>query len=55
MTKGCEFMEIAEKETSYTVNDAMNILLSKLDEAIDEMEDGRVQSIEAAWQEIDVI
>ena len=32
-----------------------NILLTKLDEAIDDMEHGRVQSIEEAWEEIDSI
>lgn len=43
------------KEPSYTINDAMDILFSKLDEAIDDMENGRVQSIEEAWKEIDEI
>ena len=37
------------------VDDAMNILFSKLDEAIDEMERGRTQTIEEAWEEIDRI
>ena len=27
---------------SYTINDAMNVLLSKLDEGIDDLENGRV-------------
>lgn len=40
-------------EVSYTVNDAMDILLGKLDEAIDDMENGRVQTIDEAWEEID--
>ena len=31
------------RETTYTINDAMDVLLSKLDEAIDDMENGRVQ------------
>lgn len=43
------------RETTYTINDAMNVLLSKLDEAIDDMENGRVQTVEEAWAEIDVI
>ena len=30
------------RETTYTINDAMDVLLSKLDEAIDDMENGRV-------------
>lgn len=38
-------MEATTKETSYTINAAMNNLLSKLDEAIDDVENGRVQSI----------
>ncbi|MCM1092255.1 MAG: hypothetical protein NC413_15600 [Muribaculum sp.] len=38
-----------------TVDDAMNILFSRLDEAIDDMEHGRTQSIEEAWEEIDKI
>lgn len=43
------------RETTYTINDAMNVLLSKLDEAIDDMENGRVQTVEEAWAEIDAI
>lgn len=46
---------VKTKQTTYTVNDAMDILLSKLDEAIDDMENGRVQTIDEAWQEIDAI
>ena len=42
-------------ETRYTLNDAMDVLLTKLDDAIDDMEQGRVQSIEDAWKEIDQI
>lgn len=42
-------------ETSYTINDAMDILLSKLDEAVDDMENGRVQTVEEAWAEIDTV
>lgn len=36
-------------------NDAVNILLAKLDEAIDDMEKGRVQTIDEAWEEIDAV
>jgi hypothetical protein len=46
-TKSCE--------TTYTINDAMDVLLSKLDEAIDDMENGRVQTVEEAWAEIDAV
>ena len=42
-------------ETSYTIDDAMEVLFGKLDEAIDDMENGRVQTIEEAWKEIDSI
>ena len=38
-----------------TINDAMDVLLSKLDEAIDDMENGRVQTVEEAWAEIDAV
>lgn len=40
-------------EPTYTVHDAMDILLGILDEAIDDMENGRVQTIDEAWEEID--
>ena len=36
------------RETTYTINDAMDVLLSKLDE-------GRVQTVEEAWAEIDAV
>ena len=42
-------------ETTYTINNAMDVLLSKLDEAIDDMENGRVQTVEEAWEEIDTV
>lgn len=35
--------------------DAMDVLLSRLDEAIDDMESDRVQIVEEAWAEIDAI
>ena len=31
----------------------MDVLLGKLDEAIDDMENGRVQTLDEAWEEID--
>jgi hypothetical protein len=37
------------------VDEAMNILFGKLEEAIDDMEKGRVQTINEAWEEIDTI
>ncbi len=42
-------------DISYTIDDAMEVLFGKLDEAIDDMENGRVQTIEEAWKEIDSI
>jgi len=46
---------IGKQKGSCKINDAMNILFSKLDEAIDDMENGRVQTIDEAWEEIDEI
>lgn len=40
---------------TYDEQAAMNILFSKLDEAIDDMEQGRVQTLDEAWEEIDAI
>ena len=40
---------------TYTINDAMDVLLSRLDEAIDDMESDRVQIVEEALAEIDAI
>lgn len=42
-------------ETTYTLDDAMDILLTKLDDAINDMENGKVRTIEEAWKEIDEI
>ncbi len=42
-------------EPTYTINDAMDVLLGKLDEAIDDMENGRVQTLDEAWEEIDKV
>lgn len=41
--------------TNYTIDDAMDVLLNKLDYAIDDMENGKVQTIEEAWKEIDEV
>ena len=43
------------QNTSDTIDDAMNELFSKLDEAIDDMEAGRVLIEEELWAEIDAI
>lgn len=43
------------REASYTINDSMDVLLTKLDEAIDDIENNRIQTIDDAWKEIDII
>ena len=50
-------MQVLEKnpETLDSVDSAMNLLFSKLDEAIDDMENGRVLTEEELWAEIDGI
>ena len=42
-------------KNAYTINDATDVLFSKLDEAIDDMENGRVISEEEMWAELDAI
>lgn len=42
-------------EPNNTIKDAVDVLFGKLDEAIDDMENGRVQTIDEAWEEIDKI
>lgn len=42
-------------EITYTIDDSIDVLLAKLDLAIDDMENGRVKSIEESWEEIDSI
>lgn len=46
---------IQRTNPTYTLEDARNVLFSKLDEAIDDMENGRVISEEEMWAELDVI
>ena len=57
--EGDGFMVLAEavktRENSYTVENAMNVLLSKLDEALDDVEHGRVLDEAELWDEIDAI
>jgi hypothetical protein len=40
---------------NYTINDAMEVLLDKINTAIDDMEAGRVISEEDMWKELDSI
>lgn len=44
-----------KQEISYTLDDAMNVLFFKLDEAIDDVQNGRLISEEELWAEIDAI
>ena len=44
-----------DKKKYESVDNAMNLLFSKLDEAIDDMENGRVLTAEECWKEIDAI
>lgn len=46
---------IRKAEPSYKIEDAIDVLSGKLDEAIDDMENGRVQTIDEAWEEIDKV
>lgn len=46
---------IQRTNATYALDDARNVLFSKLDEAIDDMENGRVISEEEMWAELDAI
>ena len=51
-----DYMEaIQMTKNTYTINDSVDVLFSKLDEAIDDMENGRVISEEEMWIELDAI
>ena len=55
-----DYMALAERAKAATdstenIDNAMNILFGKLDEAIDDMENGNVLSEEEFWAEIDAI
>lgn len=47
--------DIKSQDISGTLDDAMAVILSKLDDAIDDVENGRVISEEELWAEIDAI
>jgi len=46
---------IKKNHSSYILNEAVQELFSKLDEAIEDVENGRVQTINDAWKEIDAV
>lgn len=47
--------DIENQEISYTLDDAIDVLFAKLDDALDDMENGRMISEEELWAEIDAI
>ncbi len=44
-----------KQENTYTINDAMQVIFSKLDVALDDFENGRVISEDEMWAELDAI
>ena len=44
---------VRKSDERYTLEDAVNVLFSKLDSAIDDMENGRVISAEDMWKELE--
>ncbi len=46
---------INNQEMANTLDDVMQVLFSKLDDAIDDVENGRVISEEELWKELDAI
>ncbi len=48
-------MEAAQVTERYNIEDAMGVLFSYLDEAIDDIENGRVYSEEEVFAELDAI
>ena len=44
---------VKKSDEKYTLDDAVNVLFSKLDAAIDDMENGRVISAEDMWKELE--
>ena len=46
---------ISNRDTANALDEAMQVLFSKLDEAIDDVENGRVISEEELWKELDTI
>lgn len=56
---GDDFMALTEavktSENSYTVENAMDVLLSKLDEALEDVEHGKILDEAELWNEIDAI
>ena len=57
--KGWSLMEVIHSINNQgmanTLDDVMQVLFSKLDDAIDDVENGRVISEEELWKELDAI
>lgn len=47
--------ELKRKGKAYVIDDAMQMLFSKLDEGLVDFENGRVISEEEMWEELDAI
>ena len=48
-------METAQVRGKYNIDEAMSVLFSLLEEAIDDMENGRVYSVEEVFAELETI
>ena len=48
-------IQLENKAITNTGSSIMDLLFEKLDEAIDDIEQGRVQTLDEAWQDIDSI
>lgn len=46
---------VIKEKNNYTLDEAVDVLLKKLDNAIDDLENGRVISEEEMWRELDAI
>ena len=46
---------VITEKPNYTLDDAVDVLLTKLDNAIDDLENGRVISEEEMWMELEAI
>lgn len=46
---------VNKQENTYTIDDAMQVIFSKLDVALDDFKNGRVISEDEMWAELDAI
>ena len=53
---GMDSVQVLRKQqNTHTIDEVMQVLFSKLDEAIDDLENGRIISEEEMWKELDNI